>query len=88
MRMKDVAEIFKLLEDNARIKRETTQKLSSKDIEIQKQYIVYALSTCSNDDLEMILQKSKDQEKCKHIFDCVQKWKCMGMFKNTISIKF
>lgn len=79
-KMEHVTEILKLLEDEARVDGETNQKLGSKDVEIQKQYIVYALSNCSADELETILQKSKDLEKCKAIHDCVQRWKCLSMY--------
>lgn len=78
----NIAATFELLEDEARVNKETRQKLSSKDVEIQKQYIVYALSNCSDDELQIVLQKSKDLEKCKVIYECVQSWKCLSMFKN------
>ncbi|CAG2193245.1 unnamed protein product [Mytilus edulis] len=70
--------------NEARVDGETNQKLSSKDVEIQKQYIVYALSNCSADELETILQKSKDLEKCKVIYDCVQRWKCLNCYRQSI----
>ncbi|CAG2193247.1 unnamed protein product [Mytilus edulis] len=63
----NVAALFEFLEDEAHVNKETSQKLSSKDVEIQKQYIVYALSNCTDDELRTALQKSKDNEKCKKL---------------------
>lgn len=83
-KMENVAAILKLLEDEARVNEKTNQKLSSKDVEIQKQYIVYALSNCSDDELKTVLQKSKDLEKCKIIYDCVQRWECLNCYRQSI----